>query len=108
MIIPDVRVQCYLFMNSKHHKSDAFQVAFSCGKLMCADERWGALLRAKHVCNYMFMNSSPRHCTYCVPLIYICGYYYVQTTTLLNVKDIKDIYIQAIFVIEKEIGLGWK
>ena len=56
----------------------------------------------------MFMNSSPRHCTYCVPLFYICGYYYVQTTTLLNVKDIKDTYIQAVFVIEKEIGLGWK
>ena len=30
----------------------------------------------------------PCHCTYCVPLFYICGYYDVQTTTLLKHQDI--------------------
>ena len=37
---------------------------------------------------YMFMNSSPCHCIYCVPLFYICGYYFVHATALLKVKDI--------------------
>ena len=36
----------------------------------------------------MFMNSSPFHCSYCFPLFYICGYFYVGTTALLKVKDI--------------------
>ena len=111
--------QRYLFMNSKHHKSDAFQVTikplstFRCftntaclliyfplvvttGRwiaswkasfLWCLQfmnkKRWWALLRAKRVCYYMFMNTSPCHWTYCVPLFYICGYCYVQTTPLL-------------------------
>ena len=42
----------------------------------------------KDVCHYIFMNNSPLHCIYCVPLFYICGYYYVQTIVLLKVKDI--------------------
>ena len=49
---------------------------------------WWDLLRVKCVCYYMFTNSLPRHCTYCAPLFYICGYYYVHTTALLKVKDI--------------------
>ena len=29
-------------------------------------QRWWALYRVKHVCYYMFTNSSPRHCTFFV------------------------------------------
>ena len=48
-----------------------------------------ALLRDKRVCYNMFRNSSACHCTFCVPLFQICGYYYlVQTITLLNETDL--------------------
>ena len=50
--------------------------------------RW-ALLRAKHVCYYMLMNSSPSHRTCCVPRFYISGYQYlVEATALLKDKDV--------------------
>ena len=68
---------CYLLTNSKHHKSDAFQVAI---KLL--------LVATKEI--YMFMNSLSFHCIYRVPLFYICGYHSVQATVLLKVK-VEDI-----------------
>ena len=46
------------------------------------------VLREERVCYYMFINISPCHSTYYVPLFCICGYYYVQTTALLKVIDI--------------------
>ena len=36
----------------------------------------------------LYQSHPPCHCTYCVPLFCICGYYYVQITVLLKVKDI--------------------
>ena len=35
----------------------------------------------------IFMNSSPCHCTYCVPLFYIYDYCCVQATALLKVNE---------------------
>ena len=32
--------------------------------------------------------TAPCHSTYCLPLFYTFGYYYVQATALLKVKDI--------------------
>ena len=32
------------------------------------------------------MNSSSCHCTYCVPLFFLCCYYYVQATALSKVE----------------------
>ena len=54
--------------------------------------RW-ALLRAKHVCYYMLMNSSPSHRTCCVPRFYISGYQYLAEATAL-LKD-KDVWVSS-------------
>ena len=50
--------------------------------------RW-AILRAKRVCYYMLMNSSPSHRTCCVPRFYISGYQYLAEATAL----LKDKYV---------------
>ena len=58
------------------------------GLLFMNRESWEALRRLKLVFCYMFMSSSPCQCTYYVPLLYLCGYYYVKATAVLKGKDI--------------------
>ena len=62
-------------MNNKYHKSDVFQVAIQ-------------LLLVNKTEIYMRTHAAFAKLliimTYCVPLIYIYGYYYVQTTALLK------------------------
>ena len=44
------------------------------------------------VCYYMFMNSSPFHCTYCVPLLYIYIYIHIQYI-YIYIYNMYNIYI---------------
>ena len=46
------------------------------------------------VCYYIFMNSSPFHCTYCVPLLYIYIYIYTHTIYIyIYIYNMHNIYI---------------
>ena len=72
------------------HEQQASQKRYLLNSLY--SRRW-ALLRAKHVCYYMLMNSSPSHRTCCVPRFYISGYQYLAEATAL-LKD-KDVWVSS-------------
>ena len=55
----------------------------------------------------MFINSSPCHCIYFVPLFYICGYYYMQTKALLKAKDIYYVVFQQLVVLHTLLAFCW-
>ena len=52
----------------------------------------------------MLINSSPCHYTSCVPLFYICGHYYGQTTVLLSVTASFSFFKYK--TIKEKVGTG--